>query len=533
MPRTPPTIVAPLPNDPRVFALAKASGLTSRESFACAAEAWAWISVMAVDDIVVNTAPDSLDAVVDVPGFGQAMLKVGLVGTVDGGLVLPAELRRRQSERRGGAAAAGAEDSEERKEQERKANRIRKRRSRANKALTKPATKDTSAAPSVDTGMKRTPRRLGFVDVFPVMLLFSRQGVPFYKLAGSSPKEWTGTVTDPENPSYADALVALHAAMKREGGKGLGGSDSFRPSLKAMVDEAERYRTARAANAADDARRDEANRAAAEAAAEDREDIDHEPAERDCHAHVTPSQRDTVTVTEVSRPESVTCPPNSNGGGDLGNGECHAPVTVTAPSSSSSLSVSGFHEDKSKENTTTTSSVTPAERDNEDRILERLVPRVEPEQARQQSDEQRWLERIAQALGTTPEAVKSQRQRMPDILLARLKAAGIDPKTCEPVTAEGSHKPVGARGDTVAIAEPMPSDKPAAGSVDAQGDDARLEDEDVDRPRHDPWRTVMALKQNGIPLPMLNVAPGRGHRLEDIDFEQHEQASAVTARDLA
>jgi len=37
----------------------------------------------------------------------------------------------------------------------------------------------------------------------------------------------------------------------------------------------------------------------------------------------------------------------------------------------------------------------------------------------------------------------------------------------------------------------------------------------------------MALKQNGIPLPSLRAAPGRGHRLEDIDFEQHEQANVA------
>jgi hypothetical protein len=117
MPKTFPTIVAPLPHDPRVMVLAKSVGLTRREAFGAAAEAWAWMSVMAVNDIVPQTAPDSLDAVVgDIDGFGQAMLQAGLVGTVDDGLALPAELRQRQQrDARGGEAAADDDPSEVRR----------------------------------------------------------------------------------------------------------------------------------------------------------------------------------------------------------------------------------------------------------------------------------------------------------------------------------------------------------------------------------------------------------------------------------
>jgi hypothetical protein len=190
--------------------------------------------------------------------------------------------------------------------------------------------------------------------------------------------------------------------------------------------------------------------------------------------------------------------------------------------------VSGFHEDKSKENTTTTSSVTPAERDHEDRILDLITPQVTPEQTRQQAQERRWLERIAQALGTTPEAVKYQRANLPHVLQARLKAKGIDPRAG--LAVEAHHEPADARDNTGVTMEPIAGHEPGTGNVDARGDGgggARLEDEDVDRPRHDPWQTVMALKQNGIPLPSLRAAPGRGHRLEDVDFEQHEQANVV------
>jgi hypothetical protein len=529
MPKTPPTIVAPLPNDRRVVTLAKTVGISKREAFAAAAEAWAWMSVQAVDDIVPQTEPDTLDSVVDIAGFGQAMLQASLVGVVNDGLVLPAELRCRQSERRGGRAAADAEDQDDKVERERKQARVRQRRRRAGKTLAKPA---TSPSPTVaDTRPKWTPRRLGEIDGHAVMLLYSpKTEAWFYCLKNAEPEEWYASVADPENPSFAEALAGFHAAMKRKAGKGLG-DDAFRPSLKAVVTAAERYRAERGAAAAEDARRDEANRRLAEASAEDQGDIDHEPVERDCHAPVTVGERDTVTVTEVSRLESVTCPPNSSVEADLGNGECHARVTVTAPSSSSSLSVSGSHEDKSKENTTTTSSVTPAESDHEDRILELITPRVDPEQAKRTEQHRRWLERIAHALSTTTDAVESQRRNMPDVLAGRLKAAGIDPRTG--LAVEAHHEPADARDDTSVTTEPIAGDEPAAGSVDARDDVARREDEDPDHPRHDPWKTVMALKRNGIPLPTLNVAPGRGHRLEDIDFEQHEQASAATARGLA
>jgi hypothetical protein len=528
MPRTPPTIVAPLPKDFRVLALAKATGLTRREAFGAAAEAWEWMLGEAEDDIVPRTAVDALDVVVDIAGFGQAMLEAALVGTVDGGLVLPAELRNQQRDERGGRATAAAEDQGDKKERERKGARIRKRRSRANKALTTPASKDTSVTPAVGAAVKRMPRCLGTVDGFPVMLLWGSYG-PFYKLAGASPKEWTGTATNPKRPSFADALVSLHAAMKRDAGKGLGGGDSFRPSLKAMVDEAERYRASRTSEAADDARRDEANQAAAEAAAEDQEDAEHEPAGRDSHAHVTPDQRDTVTVTVSSRPESVTCPSNFNDGGDLGNVDCHAHVTEPAPSSSSSLSVSCFHEDKSKENTTTTSGVTPAERDHEDRILDRILgDGQEGQSANPATAAQRELFRLyADGLGEDIAKVQTWMRCNRPYLSLRLKAAGIDSKTGLRVSAEGSHEPVDARHDISVTTEPIAGDKPAAGSVDARDDDARLEDEDPDHPRHDSLDTLMALKRNGIPLPMLMGAPGRGHHLDDVAFEHDEQASVV------
>jgi hypothetical protein len=185
-----------------------------------------------------------------------------------------------------------------------------------------------------------------------------------------------------------------------------------------------------------------------------------------------------------------------------------------------------------KENTTTTSSSTTGQRDRDD-ILEGFVrddildsyvaPPPSPERVRQ-------LERFkqfAEALGTTVDAVDSQARKEPATLAARLKAAGIDLRTGRPVNAEASSKPVEARDDISVTTEPTADDEPAAGSVGARGDADTRHDEDPDRPRHDPWKTLAALKRNGIPLPTLTGAPGRGHRLDDIDFEHRDQANVV------
>jgi hypothetical protein len=505
MPRTPPTIVAPLPHDPRVMSLAKSVSLTRREAFAAAAEAWAWMSVMAVDDIVPQTAPDSLDSVVDIADFGQAMLQAGLVGVVNDGLVLPAELRRRERDQRAARVAADVEDDGDRRERDRKGARIRKRRSRAQKRLTKPAT--PSQVADVPATTTTAPRKLGTVDGFAVMLIYSRKNACwFYKLAGASPKEWTGTVSDQDNPSFADALAALHATMQRESGKGLNDGGTFRPSIDSVVAAAERYRAERAAAAADAARRDEANKAFAEASAEDQDAADQEPAERDSHADVTTDERDTVTVTEVSRQKSVTCQPKTNSEADFGSVTCHAPVTVAALSSSSPF---GFVGNEGKENTTTTSGVTPAKRDHEDDILDRLCPREDPTQARQRGQLEQLLTLYAQGLGSTVDGVAYQLHNSRDILLARLKAAGIDPKTGLRVDAGAPQKPVGVTSDTRATVESTTSSSPAAGIVVARGGGGADQRSQMvfDCPSDElRW----GLEHQGVPVPSIQSPPAAG-----------------------
>jgi hypothetical protein len=400
------------------------------------------------------------------------MLQAELVGTVDGGVVLPAELRRH---------APGKRRSESPDDRRRRRDAERKAKTRRQARLTKPASKTTTVTPPAET-QRKLIRRLGEVDGFAVMLLWNRKGEPFYKLDGAQPEEVTGTVTNPENPTFADALVALHAAMKRRAGKGLGDPTTMRPTPEAVLRAAERYRAALKAAAAADARCDEANRAAAEAAADDQGDAlepdmsaacPHDSADRRTCPHECPqSGHADVVVNPYGRNDldAQSCPH-----------ECPQSGHNSAPSSSSS-SVFVSHEDKSK-NTTTTSGVTDAERDHEDSILDRLAPRVDPEQAKQQDRHRLWLERVAAALGTMPDAIDYQRSKMPDILLARCKAAGIEPRTGEPVNADATGKPPQARAGIQATTEPVEADGPAAGNVDARGDDEPDEDFEVTRGR--------------------------------------------------
>jgi hypothetical protein len=497
MPRTPPTIVAPLPHDPRVLALAKSVGITRREAFAAAAEAWAWMSVMAVDDIVPRTAPDSLDAVVgDIDGFGQAMLQAGLVGTVDGGLVLPAELRERQQHDERGSGDSRRSTSN---------GAIRQKRHRDRKRLKVPAPKRAATAPTAEAPRPTyKPRTLGMVEGCPVRLLFSRTtDCFFYKLEGAMPKDVTGTVTDPDNPSFADALMALHSAMKRVVGKGLGSADKFNPSMAQVVAAAERERDALRAAAAEAVRREQANQAFAEASAEDQDDVLEVARER--NESVTGDARNVTPVTgdalrDVSRNAETSSTPTGETVCD--DSQRNAFRDASAPSSSSS-SLSSLNEDR-KENTTTTNEVAAVLRDAErlDLFLERLKPPkpapVPDDSDREQRQERRrqMAERFAAALGIKIDEVFQLNQSDKPGLLARLLAAGIDPNTGLPVNAEGAHEPVDARGDIDTTTDTVTDDKPAAGVVVAPDEDDCQRDSKVDRLRRS-CTTLLAAREQG------------------------------------
>jgi hypothetical protein len=92
--KTPPTIPSPLPFDHRLLRLAGMLGVSKREALGATVEAWAWIYEQAQDGVVPQPVA-MLDGVTLLDGFGEAAVAVGLVGSADGVIVAPAELRQR------------------------------------------------------------------------------------------------------------------------------------------------------------------------------------------------------------------------------------------------------------------------------------------------------------------------------------------------------------------------------------------------------------------------------------------------------
>jgi hypothetical protein len=496
MPKTFTTTVAPSPTDARVLHLEQLLNVSRSQAVGVVVMSWAWM-LAEESEGVVPLPVKILDNVVDIEGAGQALVDAGLVGVEPGGLVLP--LGVRQAADRAQRQGESAEDRRLRQQRER-ASKSRRRRSLTNpsQASGSKASPPTAEAPAAS----RRPVRLGTVEGRSIMLLYRRDGVPFYKIYGASPKDFTGTVTDPDNPSLADAFVALLSTMRREGGKGIGNAETFRPTMEQMVAAARREAEQRATAAVDVARREQANTAFAEAAAGGQEDHDQGGPERDAVTPLSRSERDTVTChasVTLEGSESVNGSPF--GGTDLGaiseGSKCHAPCHNAAASSSSS-SFSSLNESR-KENTTTTSSGTTGQRDQDDilkgfvrdDILDTfVVPPPSPERVKELERFKRW----ADALGTTVDAIEYQFRRDPGFVFTRLTAAGINPKTGLPFNAEGAGEPVDARHDIDTTTDTMTGNKPAAGSVEAPGDDIGFR------------RTTEALNKLGITR-TVNPAP--------------------------
>jgi hypothetical protein len=161
--------------------------------------------------------------------------------------------------------------------------------------------------------------------------------------------------------------------------------------------------------------------------------------------------------------------------------------------------------EKFKEKDTTTSVAAHAGREPADDILDRFLDR-QPTTAdgRRQEDPERAKlrerdERFAAALKTTREAVSYQRQHEPAVLAARLKAAGIDPKTGLPAGAH--HGSADARNDTGMTTEPIAGDKPAEGNAGARGDGKPDDAEGNNSPRVERLRrscgTLLAAREAG------------------------------------
>lgn len=459
MPRTPPTIVAPLPTDPRVMSLAKSVSLERREAFAAAAEAWAWMSVMAVDDIVVNTAPESLDGLVDVPGFGAAMLQVGLVGVVNDGLVLPAELRHHERGERGGTAAvpAAAADEDEQTSRRREQNAAASRRYRKRNRAT-----GSKPKPSGEQKWRSLGRVAGHeVRVFDgphgcyAMVLGATVGMePFRKLT-TGDKAWSL-----ESVRLVDTLPGLlekwRVVHQKENGRLA--PQPLVPSYADFRDDAERLTELAKLSAADARHADGADASSR-------------------HADASASSAGPSAGPDADGERK------SYDGIGLDASSASADRHADAFSSMSSLSESSSsHEEEDKS----------GEGRRADGIHEPDQGDAEPDERQKRERWSRLVARFAQALGRDEDTIRSWWRYNRDFLRAELLKRGIDPNTGLIVNAEGAHEPRGARDDIGVTTEPIDQDKPAASSVGARGgDEFACAAEDIRR----------GLQQLGIPSP--------------------------------
>lgn len=485
MPTTLPTIVTPLPNDPRVMLLAKSMGLTRREAFGAAAEAWAWLAAMAVDGIVPRTEPDTLDGVVDVPGFGQAMLAAGLVGTVNDGLVLPGELRQRQrddDERRSrhrGDDAAGDPD-ERRRGQQREASRRYRRRSVTTGSKTQPATSPTW-------------RSLGRVAGHDVRVYDGPHGCYARVIGATINGQGCGRFTagdkgwSLEGVTLMDVLPALVEKWKTlTTARGLDPSPRAEPTYDAFRDAAERL------TVLEKCRRDEADRGGDEPGHDDASSsvINRHQRHDDASSNVIISSSSEKPQTE---PKSI---------GDMGLPRHHASSFADddGPSSSSLSKSSSSNEEEDMRGGRKAGDIHDAD--------ERHGDDAEPDayrewKAKRQQTEERYA-RIAAALGDDIGAV---RLRYAPTLALQCRQAGIDFRTGLPIDAGGSHEPAGAPPAVQTITEGAGGNLPATGSVEPRGGG---DDE------HDPQATRATLAALGAV-----VTPKRPDDLGDDADGQH------------
>jgi hypothetical protein len=460
MPRTPPTIVAPLPRDPRVMELAKALNVSRREAYAAAVEAWAWMSMMERDGVVPDAEPASLDGAVDITGMGQAMLNVGLVGVVDGGLVLPAELRRLEPDQRGGSAAAAdvGEDGRavRRQEQNREAARRYRKRARLTGSKAKPA-----------TGKAQTWRSLGHVAGHEVRVFEGPHGCYAMLLGATVGGEPCRKVTAGDKAwsldtvRLVDALPLLVAKWQtihqKESGRQI--PAPLVPTYAALRDDADRL-TMLAKLAADGAR--------------------HADAADASSRHADASALASSSSGERSAHKSA----GGNGLDAPGASSPRHADGVSSISSISSLSLSSPEEKRERE-----------ERE-EKEIKQRR--RKLGMRRRIKFDElcgaarDRWF--VAQFVAGEQKKLPDPDAIAADIGLTREEVLTLGGGECwlrfrrqildsiestdDDMPASRYHEPAEARGDIVATTEPVEGDRPAAGILEAPaGEVNRMPDE--------------------------------------------------------
>jgi len=483
MPATLPTIVTPLPSDPRVIRLSKVTGLTRREAFGAAAEAWAWLAAHAVDGIVPATEPDTLDGIVDVPGIGQAMLAAGLVGTVNDGLVLPGELRQRQRDdaeprRRHRDDDAGGDADQRRRERNREAARRYRRRSVT-----------TSSKPQVTTSP--TWRSLGRVAGCEVRVYDGPHGCYARVIGATIDGQGCGKFTagdkgwSLERVTLVDVLPALVEKWKTlTAGRGLADRPRAEPTYDAFREDAERLTML-----------DKFSRA--EAAAGDAEPRHDDASSRVIDRHQRHDDASSIVIESSSATDPEICS-KSLRRSDLGQALPSSFPGDDGPSSSSlSSSLSSSIEEEDMPGGRQAGSI-----DDDDK------PAAYREWEAKREKRDVIAARFAAGLRMPKETVLAWWKHNKYHLLTKLIAAGIDPNTGHPIDAGGSHEPVDARSTLQATTEPTDDAEPATGILEARGEG----DDD------DPAATRAALAAIGA-----TVTPRRVDDIDDDDtVTQHD-----------
>jgi hypothetical protein len=488
MPTTPPTIVAPLPHDPRVIMLAQATGLTRREAFGAAAEAWAWLSVMANDGLV-KAAPDALTALVDVAGFGPAMIQAGLAGVVDDGLVLPAELRRLERDQRGGrGAAAGAADGMDGKIiRRREQNRVASRRYRK--------TTRTTCSKEKTSGDANNYRSLGRVadhevrvyngphGCYAILLGATVDGGLFKLTTGD--KAWSI-----DTVRLVDALPGLLDKWKSKS-RALGHNPppTLVPSYADFRDAAERVSVVAKLKAAEGARHADGDDASSRHA--------------DASASSAGPSADPDADGERKSPDDK--------GLDASSASADRHADAFSSMSVSSTSSSHEEEDVREEGR---QAAADHDRDQGDAA----EPEGMAEWTERKQRKRMMARKFAAALNEDFDIVMRLWDLNSTILRSRLEAAGIDPNTGDRINADAPDEPRAARSDIDMTTESTAGDKPATGFVVAR-------ERDDDPPEFDcpHWQLRAGLQRHGIAPLTVNTPPA-----DDDAFEHDRTIDAAT-----
>jgi len=506
MPATPRTITAPLPNDPRVMTLAKSVGLPRREAFGACVEVWAWLDAHAVDGLVVKAAPDSLDGLVEVPGFGQAMIQAGLVGVVDGGLVLPAELRHHKSDQSESRRRAAAVSEDEKAERRRGQNRESARRYRANARLTRPA---ATPAPSV----KAKCRSLGRVaahevrvfdgphGVYASVLNATLDGKPCRKLTAGD-KGWS--LESVRLVDVLPGLVEKAQTLTRSGP--LGEPLTLTPAPADLEEAAAREQIIAAFREGESA--DQGSRHADASASQQRQ---HDAS---------------ASVSKTSASKDAESEPNANGDKELPRQQTSASGDADAPSSSLSSSKSSSsieEEDMGREGREGSGSA--------DAAVPPALQVILRERDRKREESRAVAERIGEALGMEPESVIRMAKMNPSWLSLQCRQHDIEPRTGFRIIAEASSKPADASDDIPVTTEPHEGDKPAKSDVGPPGEERPRGGHDglTSKPSAGCSATTWeALEGLGIPTPRLSRPPYAGRRVDVLgDHHEHDGAQSL------